>query len=242
MQLTAPCIKHLSSSGWLFCALMVDNCVFIISVIFRELQAMAHRHIFKAMLIAALGLNSLISSAQGGGVVNALGTADASCEVAELSVVPPKGWLTASLETNDSTLRVCQMALVVEGSLYGYVRVSSFDLSDTPADAAPWYQQVVNVETASIYKKGYTLGEFVSSEKNIPITGTGFRNARALVVAAELKTNAYDQEVHFLVFESDNYKYLITLLTPAESVQGGLYYHRNVAGKAAVMQSLVHKP
>ena len=203
---------------------------------------MRHGYIFKAMLIAMLMLNSLVSAAQSGGVAQGLGTADASCEVADLAVTPPSGWLSASVETNDNTIRRCQLTLVVEGSLFGYVRVSSFDLSGAPADAAPWYQQVVNVETVSIFKKGYTLGEFISSQKDIPITGTGFRNARALVMAAELKHNSFDQEVQFLVFESDNYKYLITLVTPAESVQSGEYYHRNVAGKAEVMQNLVHKP
>ena len=203
---------------------------------------MQHGYIFKAMLIATLMLNSFVSTAQSGGLAQGLGTADASCEVAELAVTPPSGWLTASLETSDNTIRRCQMTLVVEGSLYGYVRVSSFDLSAAPADAVPWYQQVVNFETASIFKKGYTLGEFISSQKNVPITGTGFRNARALVIAAELKNNSFDQEVQFLVFESDNYKYLITLVTPAESVQSGEYYRRNVAGKVEVMQNLVHKP
>ncbi|MEH6608538.1 MAG: hypothetical protein V7696_04145 [Halioglobus sp.] len=203
---------------------------------------MRYGYIFKAMLIATLLLNSLVSTAQSGRVAQGLGTADASCEVAELAMTPPSGWLIASLETNDNTIRRCQMTLVVEGSLYGYLRVSSFDLSGAPADAAPWYQQVVNFETASIYKKGYTLGEFISSQKNIPITGTGFRNARDMVIAAELKNNSFDQEVQFLVFESDNYKYLITLVTPAESVQSGEYYNRNVAGKAELMQNFVHKP
>lgn len=203
---------------------------------------MRYGYSFRAMLIATLMLNSLISTAQNGGVVQGLGIANASCEVAELAMTPPKGWLTASLETNDNTIRRCQMALVVDGSLFGYVRVSSFDMRGASADAEYWYQHVVNIETASIHRKGYTLGEFVSSQNDIPISGTGFRNARALVVAAELKGNAYDQQVQFLVFESDNYKYLITLLTPAESAQGGEYFNRNVAGKAELMQNFVHKP
>ncbi len=191
------------------------------------------------LLSACLGVAQAF--AQNDGVIQGLGAEGVPCEVAQLSATPPKGWRSVAIESSDDAVLGCQMALVIEGSLYGFLRLLSFEQSTIADNDVPWYQQIVSFETKAIFKRGYTLGEFVSSEKDIPVSGSGFKNARSLVMSATLENNSYPQQVQFLVFESETHKYLLTLLTPEASVQNGAYYQQNMAGKAAVMQSLVHQ-
>ena len=71
----------------------------------------------------------------------------------------------------------------------------------------------------------------------MPIVGDGFRNARAIGLSARIEGNETPQEAHFLVFENDSRKFVISLLTPAEDVDEGAHYERNVSDFGTLIRS-----
>ncbi len=160
------------------------------------------------------------------------------CEIAEISAGPPDGWINVPVDTRADFVQGCQMMLILDEELIGILRLFSYDLSGQPDNAAIWPQHLVGVESVLIAEMGYLLGEVVWSRADVPITGAGFRNARAIGFSASVEGNPYPQEAHFLVFENARYKYLISLLTPGESVDKGAYYRQNTEGMKALMQAL----
>ena len=159
------------------------------------------------------------------------------CEVAKLIVPPPKGWINVPIQTGDATVQGCQMMLIINEALIGVLRVLSFDLSNPPPDMPAWQEHLIGVESVLIHPMGYRLKEPIWQRPELPIAGAGFSAASAIGVNATIEGNTNPQEAHFIVFENPTHKYLISLLTPAESVDEGVYYQRNTQGMATVMQT-----
>jgi len=159
------------------------------------------------------------------------------CEVEKLTVPPPGGWINVPIETNETTIRGCQMMLIVDEALIGILRILSFDLSNPPADMPPWEHHLIGVESVLIYEMGYRLGDPIWQRQEVPVAGQGFGGAKAIGLSANIEGNDNPQEAHFLVFENATHKYLITLLTPSESVDQGVHYKSNTQGMATVMRT-----
>lgn len=159
------------------------------------------------------------------------------CEVDKLKVSPPDRWINVPIQTEETAMRGCQMMLIIDQALIGVLRVLSFDLSNPPADMPRWEEHVIGVESILIYEMDYRLHEPIWKRDEVPIAGAGFGGARAIGFSANIEGNDNPQEAHFLVFENTTHKYLISLLTPAKSVDGGTHYNMNTKGMAVVMQN-----
>ena len=144
------------------------------------------------------------------------------CEVEKLEVAPPDGWINVPIQTEETIMRGCQMMLIVEEALIGILRVLSFDLNNPPADMPRWEEHLIGVESVLIHKMGYRLREPIWQRQDVPISGAGFGGAKAIGFSAHIEGNNNPHEAHFLVFENATHKYLISLLTPAQSVDNGI--------------------
>lgn len=169
-------------------------------------------------------------SAQNDGTVDFSDKMTPVCEVVGLNARPPEGWFNVPIESGDEAVRGCQMMRAREGddALVGIARVLSIQLPDATEDP-PWWAVVIGFETEAIAVMGYSLGEVLWSRENVAIQGAGFSNARAVGLESRIEGNDTPQEAHFLVFEKGATKYVVTLLSPARSVDGGEHYNRNVA-------------
>lgn len=162
------------------------------------------------------------------------------CEVVGLSVKPPKGWFNVPIESADEAISGCQMMRTDRNDqLVGILRLLSIYLpgSDGP-DSPEWYDVLLSAETRMISTMGYVLEEVIWRRLDVPISGSGFENARAIGFASSVEGSEVPQEVQFLVFENGPQKYVITLLTPGRSVDGGSYYNRNAGDYSTVIRSL----
>jgi len=162
------------------------------------------------------------------------------CEVVGLSVKPPPGWFNVPIESAEKAISGCQMMRAgPDDELLGIVRLLSVYLPDTDASGSPkWYDVLLSVETQMISSMGYVLKDVLWKRLDVPISGSGFKNARAIGFASTVEGSEAPQEVHFLVFESGPQKYAVTLLTPARSVNGGAFYERNTNDYGTVIRSL----
>lgn len=160
----------------------------------------------------------------------------AQCEVDGLVVEPPAGWINVPIDTGIDQLAGCQMMLVEDEILMGVLRILSFDWMDAPADLPPWQQHVMTVESMLIEAMGYQIVEPIWRRETVPISGPGFGNGRAMGFAVKIAGNDIPQESHMLVFDSGDIKYLVDLLTPAKSVNEGVYYSKNLLAMKAIMQ------
>jgi hypothetical protein len=159
------------------------------------------------------------------------------CEIARLRADPPEGWINVPIDTGIEQMAGCQMMLIVDEALFGILRVLSFDFSTAPPDLPPWPQHIMTIETVLIGEMGYKVIEPIWRRESVPINGQGFKNAQAMGFSVQIEGNDIAQEAHMLVFENETHKYLVSLMTPAKSVDNGEYYERNTSGMAAVMQS-----
>lgn len=159
------------------------------------------------------------------------------CEVANLTVEPPDRWINVPIQAKDTAIRGCQMMLIIDQALIGVLRVLSFDLSDPPENMPRWEEHIIGLESVLIHEMGYRLDEPIWKREEVPISGSGFSNAKAIGLSAGIEGNSNPQEAHFLVFENATHKYLVSLLTPARSVDGGEHYEKNTQGMATVMRT-----
>jgi hypothetical protein len=162
------------------------------------------------------------------------------CEVVGLSVRPPKGWFNVPIESAEKAISGCQMMRTgKQDELLGIIRVLSVYLPQTETENQPrWYDVLLAVETQMISTMGYVLKDVIWTRLDVPISGSGFENARAIGLAAALQESEVPQETHFLAFENGPQKYVITLLTPAQSVGAGVFYKRNASDYGVVIRSL----
>ena len=163
------------------------------------------------------------------------------CEIVGLRAVPPNGWFNVPIDSEDDAVSGCQMMRAgEEQELVGILRLLSARLPEDE-DAPPWFAVLIAMEQQVISEMGYTLGEVLWARPEVPISGDGFGNARAVGLAATIEGNDAPQEAHFLVFDRAADKFIITLLTPAKTVDEGVYYKRNTDDFGILIRSLNQK-
>lgn len=160
------------------------------------------------------------------------------CEVAGLRVMPPDGWFNVPIESEEAAIQGCQMmrARAGDDALVGIARVLSVQFTEIPKDP-PWWELVVGMEARNINRMGYTLNDVIWSRDEVPIQGPHFTGAKAVGFSASIEDNTAEQEAHFLVFEQGNTKYISTLLTPAATVEEGVYFDRNTADFGSMIRA-----
>lgn len=157
------------------------------------------------------------------------------CQVDGLWVRPPAGWISVPIDfgTRDS-FAGCQMMLIENEALIGILRFVSGRL---PSDVDP-QQMLVGIEAQFIQAMNYELGGALWRHDDVPVSGDGFEEGKALGVSLSLPGNPNPMEGHFLTFRGPERHYIMTLLTPDESVEGGIHYRKTTAGLSKVMQTV----
>lgn len=162
------------------------------------------------------------------------------CEVVGLTAPPPPGWFNVPIDSDDEALTGCQMMRAGDQEeLVGILRLVSVTLEER--EDPPWYAVMIAIEQQIIGEMGYELGEVMWSRQDVPISGEGFENARAVGLSALVEGNDTPQEVHFLLFEHGQQKFIITLLTPGRDVDEGVFYKRNTDDFGILIRSLNRK-
>jgi hypothetical protein len=171
-------------------------------------------------------------------IVDFSGQVTPTCKVVGLTATPPPGWFNVPIDSEDKAISGCQMMRVGEqDELEGIIRLLSAQVEEA-AESPPWYAVMIALEQQTISEMGYALGEVLWSRTDVPITGEGFGNARAVGLTASIEGNDIPQEAHFLVFEHGPQKFIITLLTPAQEVDDSVFYKRNTEDFGVLIRSL----
>lgn len=149
------------------------------------------------------------------------------CEVPGLTAIPPDGWINFAIDSEDKAILGCQMMRAGElDDLVGIIRLLSIKLPPEVTDDS-WFPIMVDIERHLITPMGYVLGDVMWSRESVPITGHGFKSAKAVGFYATIVSNDVQQEAQFLGFDGEANRYILTLLTPGRTVEGGSYYQRN---------------
>lgn len=109
---------------------------------------------------------------------------------------------------------------------------------------AQGYDQLMSREIASLEAMGIVVdikGGPLWTRDAVPVKGEGFRDARGVGLRARINGNEVAQEAHLLAFRSDTSKYLISLVTPAQSYDKGLY-ETNTEDMGVLMRSFQPSP
>lgn len=171
-------------------------------------------------------------------IIDYSGQTTATCEVVGLTATPPTGWFNAPIDSTEDAISGCQMMRVGDqDELLGIFRLLSVQLEETE-ESPPWFAVMIALEQQTISEMGYVVGEMLWSRLDVPISGEGFGNARAVGLAATVEGNETPQEVHFLVFDHGPQKFIITLLTPGQGVDEGVFYQRNTDDFGVLIRSL----
>ena len=186
-------------------------------------------------VLAAPGLHAQDSQAE-----RLKRSATATCALAGLVATPPAGWMNVPFEAPPAGHLGCLMVLFNErDQLVGVLRIRSAsdparEFTDDGYDrllaneitAMTVMEIVVDVEGGPLW-----------SRDKVPVAGTGFSDGRAVGLRARIKGNAVAQEAHFMVFRSDTSKYLISLVTPTQAYDSGLY-QGNTRAMGTLMRTL----
>lgn len=163
--------------------------------------------------------------------------ATTNCELPGLYVKPPRPWYSVPIDSEEEIVDGCQM-LWEQGDQYmGIMRLVSFDLRGRQEEISDWANFAIAFEAMVMEQMNFKLGDVLWRRDSVPITGKGFANARAIGLQASLDGVAHANEVHFLLFESDSHKYVISLITPSESASPDIY-QANTDALGAVMRTL----
>jgi hypothetical protein len=167
-------------------------------------------------------------------------SARATCELAGLVVASPGGWFSVPFDTPPPGHAGCQMMLYNEqNQLLGVMRIRS--ASDPASEfAADGYDRLLANEITAMSAMDILFDQErgpLWTRDNMPVAGEGFREGRAVGLAARIKGNDVAQEAHFVVFRSDAAKYLISLLTPTQAYDKRLY-QRNTSAMGTLMRTL----
>ena len=161
-----------------------------------------------------------------------------TCEMGGLIAYPPDGWFNVPFEDPPAGHLGCMMLLTNETEeLVGILRIRSLTAPALDPGEEP-YAALLASEVTSIAEMNVSLAEEpLWVRKDVPVAGEGFREGRAVGLAATIAGNDLPQEAHFLFFRSDSAEYVMTLLTPAKSVDETLY-ERNTEDFGKVIRTL----
>lgn len=168
-----------------------------------------------------------------------VGTARASrCELIGLIGHAPEGWSNDPMQFADADLAGCEMLRSGDnGELLGFVRLLSVVVpEETPKDK--WLSGLIDLEVGWLQEGGFTLGELLFRRDDVPLSGLGdFENGTGIGLGASSESSDSPREVHFLGFNGPRIQYLLTLLTPAREVDGGIEYRRNIDDFGVLMRT-----
>lgn len=203
------------------------------------MRATAHaRAVFPLLVIFA----SSASAGQQQDVADLVSRAKPVCEMASLVARPADGWHSVPFEAPPTGHRGCQMLRVNDADqLVGILRVRS---ATAPTDAftEEGYARLLANEVSAVEAMGVVFDETPLWVRNeVPVTGAGFREGRAVGFPARIESSGLAQEVHFLVFRADKAKYIFSLVTPAQAVEQA-EYDRNVRDFGIVIRTLQPAP
>jgi len=161
-----------------------------------------------------------------------------TCEIAGLTARPAAGWFNVPFEEPPSGHLACQMMRTGgQDELLGIIRVRSVTAPEAEFTDDGYVRFLAN-EVVAVAQMGYALAdEPLWTRDNVPVSGAGFREGRAVGLAARVEGNDVAQEAHFLTFRSDGAKYVFTLLTPARADDEALW-QRNTADFGVVIRTL----
>lgn len=160
------------------------------------------------------------------------------CEVSGLAVTPPSPWFSEPIDSQEEGVEGCQMVWEEDDQYMGIIRLMSFRASRLSHETASWEELVIAVEILVMEEMGVVVGDPIWSRDSVPITGAGFRNAKAIGFDARLTySGAQQNEVHFLLFESATQKYVISAVTPSKATSPDIY-SANTSAMATIMRTL----
>lgn len=161
-----------------------------------------------------------------------------TCELIGLVGLPPADWFNVPIQSEREDFVGCQMMRVGEQQeLLGILRLLSRNVpADTPEET--WISEIIGMEIAWLAQMGYTVGEPLWSKDDVAMAGTDWGQGKAVGLAATIEGNDTPQEVHLLAFGSPTTKYLITLATPAQEVESGVFYKRNTTDFGTLIRTL----
>lgn len=194
---------------------------------------MSWHHRMAAVVLAGTALTAQSSDDQ---VVDFSDRLTPRCELSGLTATPPAGWFNVPIDSQDDAIAGCQMMRTGEqDELLGIMRVLSVRLPDgVPEDR--WFEVLVEIERQLVAQMGYSLGDVLWLRDKVPVAGPGFGDGRAAGLEASIEGNDVPQEAQFLGFGNQVTKYLLTLLTPAKSIDGGVYHRDNHQGFVSLMR------
>ena len=164
-------------------------------------------------------------------------SAGTECLMPGLGVKPPRPWYSVQIEAGDPGIDGCQM-IWEEGDQYmGIMRLISFDAQLYPPAGVKWENFLIAFETSVLEQMNFRVGKPIWKKDSVPISGEGFINAKAIGFEAKLEGVEHPNEAHFLVFEGPNHKYIISMITPAESISPDVY-QTNTKAMGIVMRTL----
>lgn len=164
-----------------------------------------------------------------------------TCELTGLVATPPAGWFNVPFDKLPEGHHGCTMLLTNENEEpTGILRIRSVT---APAldEAGETFEHLFESEIEGVASMGYIIDpDALWVRRDVPIKGEGFQDARGVGFAAKLEGNPIPQEVHVLVFRSDDAEYAISLLTPAKAAGSG-YYDRNTTDFGTLIRTLKQK-
>lgn len=167
-------------------------------------------------------------------------SATATCALSGLVATPPAGWLNVPFEAPPAGHLGCMMMMFNEqDQLLGVLRIrSASDPAREFTDAG--YDRLVANEITAMTAMDIVVdvkGGPLWTRDKVPVSGAALREGRAVGLGARIKGNAVEQEAHFILFRSDTSKYLISLVTPTQAYDRGLY-QANTRAMGVLMRTL----
>lgn len=165
--------------------------------------------------------------------------ASETCLLPELEVAPPTPWYSVPIEAGDPGVEGCQL-IWEEGSQYmGMMRVVAFETKHLPVEARDvrWENAVLAFEAVILADMGFSVGDVVFRQDDFPVAGPGFSNGKAVRFKLELTGVEHSNEVHYVLFESDRYKYAVSVLTPSKEASSDIY-HANTEAMGLLVRNL----
>lgn len=159
------------------------------------------------------------------------------CILPGLAVTAPTPWSSMPIDSDDPIVAGCQMVLENETSYLGIMRVVSFDLGLEPEGAERWENVAVTFESLVLERMNFKLGEPLWRKDPLPIDNEAFSNGKAIGLELSLEGVDRQNEAHFVLFEGDTHKYIVSLLTPAEASDSRTY-SINTQAMVALLGSL----
>jgi len=163
--------------------------------------------------------------------------ATAQCEFGDLTVAAPVPWYSVSIDSAEPGIGGCQL-MWEEGDQYlGIIRLIAFERSVFDDSEMAWEDYVISFEAFIMEQMNIQLGGPLWHKDSLPVTGEGFYNAKAIALEARLLGIEHANEAHFLLFEGEEFRYVISALTPAEDVSPDVY-KANTNAMGTLMRTL----